>query len=175
MFGGLRQGNLFYILDKSNLTLHIGEVENVSNPKTKYNQNAFQSVPFAQPEAEIDIRVKVGDSVHNIEQLPVGQSSTLKNNVFVTDSKDMMNAEVEAMLRSSRQAIDSVPYHENVITACDKMLRELNPQFAKEKQQEEKIGALEEKIGGMELTLNQMMGILSEAIGHGKPTKTKED
>ena len=55
------------------------------------------------------------------------------------------------------------------------MLRELNPQFAKEKEQEEKIGMLEEKMGGIESTLNQMMGLLSEAVNHSKSKTKKED
>ena len=55
------------------------------------------------------------------------------------------------------------------------MLRDLNPQFAKEKQQEEKIGALEEKMGGIENTLNQMMGLLSDAIGHSKSKKNNKE
>lgn len=171
MFGGLRQGNLFYILDKSNLTLQIGEVQEVSNQQSKYPQSQFPNNPFAQPEKEIDIKVKVGDVVHNIEQLPVNQSSTMKNNVFVSDNKEAMNAEVEAMLRISRQAIESVPYHQKVVESCDMMLRDLNPQFAKEKQQEEKIVELEKHIGSIDTKLNRMYDLLSESIGQNKPKK----
>ena len=79
------------------------------------------------------------------------------------------------MMRTSRAVIDSVPYHEKALQTCEAMLRELNPQFAKEKEQEEKIGALEEKMGGIENTLNQMMGLLSDAIGQNKGRKSKED
>ena len=95
-------------------------------------------------------------------------------NVVVSDSKEAMSMEVESLLRNSKQIIESVPYHEKVVVSCDSMLRELNPQFAKEKEQEEKIDALEEKMGGIESTLNQMMGLLSEAVGHTK-TKTKKE
>ena len=175
MFNSLRQGNLFYVLDKANLDLKVGEVQSVCTPKPIYGQSMFQP-HYGQPETEIDIKVKIGDSIQDFTQLPSAQSVALKNNIFVTDNKDAMNAEIEAMLRSSRQAIESVPYHEKVVTACDAMLRELNPQFAKEKIQEEKIGALEEKMGGIENTLTQMMGLLSDAIGHNKSIKkNKED
>jgi hypothetical protein len=87
-----------------------------------------------------------------------------------------MSAEVEGLLRSSKQIIESVPYHEKVIEACDTMLRELNPQFAKEKEQEEKIGMLEEKMVGIEGTLNDMMGMLSKALGRNTTNnKNKEE
>jgi hypothetical protein len=85
-----------------------------------------------------------------------------------------MSAEVESLLRNSKQIIESVPYHEKVVTMCDTMLRELNPNFKKEKEQEEKIGMLEEKMSGIEGTLNQMMGLLSEAVNNSKSIKSKK-
>ena len=44
------------------------------------------------------------------------------------------------------------------------MLKVLNPQLAKEKAQEEKIGALEEKVTGMEGTLTDIREMLSIAL-----------
>lgn len=176
MFSGLRQGSLLYVLDKSNLTLRIGEVTNVSNPKNKLNQPMYPNVqPFAQQETTVDVQVKFGEEFHNFEQLPSMLSSTSKNNLVVSDNKEAMNIEVDTMMRTSRSVIESVPYHEKALSTCEAMLRELNPQFAKEKEQEEKIDALEEKMGGIENTLNQMMGLLSDAIGHNNKNKKKED
>jgi hypothetical protein len=48
------------------------------------------------------------------------------------------------------------------------MLRELNPQFAKEKEQEEKIGLLEKKMNGMEGTLSDIREMLNNALGGKK-------
>ena len=176
MFSGLRQGSLLYVVDKSNLTLRIGEVTNVSNPKNKLNQPMYPNVqPFAQQETTVDVQVKFRAEFHNFEQLPSMLSSTSKNNLVVSDNKEAMNMEVDTMMRTSRSVIESVPYHEKALSTCEAMLRELNPQFAKEKEQEEKIDALEEKMGGIENTLNQMMGLLSDAIGHNNKNKKKED
>jgi hypothetical protein len=85
-----------------------------------------------------------------------------------------MSAEVEGLLRTSRQIIESVPYHEKVILSCDAMLRELNPQFAKEKEQEEKIGMLEERMGNIDDKLNKMFDLLSDTLER-KPKKLKEE
>lgn len=176
MFSGLRQGSLLYVLDKSNLTLRIGEVTNVSNPKNKLNQPMYPNVqPFAQQETTVDVQVKFGEEFHNFEQLPSSLSSTSKNNLVVSDNKEAMNMEVDAMMRTSRAVLDSVPYHEKALNTCEAMMRELNPQLAKEKEQEEKICVLEEKMGGIENTLNQMMGLLSDAIGQNRPKRNKED
>ena len=95
-------------------------------------------------------------------------------NVVVSDSKEAMSAEVEGLLRTSRQLIESVPYHEKVILSCDAMLRELNPQFAKEKEQEEKIGMLEERMSNIDDKLNKMFDLLSDTLER-KPKKLKEE
>jgi hypothetical protein len=175
MFSGLRQGNLFYILEKGeDFSLKIGQVVNVSNPQPKYGQ--FPANPaFGQPEMFVDVKVKVGEDTMDFKQLGANLNIANSGNVVVSDSKEAMSAEVESLLRNSKQILESVPYHENVIVSCDSMLRELNPQFAKEKEQEEKIGMLEEKMGGIESTLNQMMGLLSEAVNHSKSKTKKED
>jgi hypothetical protein len=55
------------------------------------------------------------------------------------------------------------------------MLRELNPQFAKEKEQEEKIGQLEERMGNIDDKLNKMFDLLSDTLERGKPKKSKEE
>lgn len=174
MFGGIRQNSLFYILDKQNLTLTVGEVESVSNPTPKYGQGNYAQ-PFGQPEMFVDVKVKIGETVNEYKQLSTGLSVANAGNVVVSDSRDLMSAEVEAMIRNSKSVLDSMSYHEKVIESCDLMLRDLNPQFAKEKQQEEKIVSLEGKMDGIETTLKQMMGILSDAIGQGKSKKNKEE
>jgi ribosomal protein L21E len=168
MFSGLRQNSLFYILEKGEaVTLKIGQVVSVSNPQPKYNQ--YQPLqPYNQPETTVDVKVKVGDDTMDFKQLPSHLSIVNfgQNGMVVSESKEAMSAEVEAMLRNSNSILDSIPYHKKVITSCDEMLRQLNPQFAKEKEQEEKIGVLEQKMGGIENTLSQMMGMLSKAVGH---------
>lgn len=177
MFSGLRQGSLFYILEKGeDLNLKIGQVESVSNPQPKYNQYV-PSQPFNQPETTVDVKVKIGEEALDFKQLPSNMSIANfgQNGVVVSESKEAMSAEVESMLRTSRGIIESVPYHEKVIQSCDVMLRELNPQFAKEKAQEEKIGMLEMKMGSIEGTLNDMMGMLSKALSKNISSKNKEE
>lgn len=173
MFQGLRNNSLFYILEKGeDLNLRVGQVVSVSNPTPKYSQYV-PTQPYAQPEMVVDVKVKVDDETLDFKQLPANLSIANfgQNGVVVSESKDAMSAEVESMLRISKGVLDSVPYHEKVIESCDVMLRELNPQFAKEKEQEEKIGALEEKMNGIEGTLGQMMNMLSSALEHNKPIK----
>ena len=174
MFQAVRQGNLFYILEKGDeLKLKVGQVVSASNPQPKYGQ--FNTPTFgSQPEMTVDVRVKVDDETMDFKQLSASASIANSGNVVVSDSKDAMSAEVEGLLRTSKGILDSIPYHEKMLVSCDAILRDLNPSFKKEKEQEEKIGALEEKMVGIEGTLNDMMSMLSNALGTSK-SKKKED
>lgn len=167
MFSSLRQGSLFYILEKSDKPkLKIGNVVSVGQPTPKYNTTFIPN----QYETLVDVLVKVDDEEVKFEKLPSNMSIANfgQNGVVVSESKEAMNAEVEAMLRVSKQAIESIPYHENVINSCDVILRELNPQFAKEKEQEEKIVLLEQKMDGMDKTLTNISKMLNDALSKSK-------
>ena len=174
MFQGVRQNGLFYILEKGDdLKLRVGQVVSVSNPQPKYGQ--FGAPNFgSQPEMTVDVRVKVDEETMDFKQLNANASIANSGNVVVSDSKDAMSAEVEGLLRTSKAILESVPYHEKMLVACDNVLRDLNPSFKKEKEQEEKIGALEEKMVGIEGTLNDMMSMLSNALGQSKSKKKEE-
>jgi hypothetical protein len=171
MFSGLRQAGLFYILEKGEeLKLKIGQVISVSNPQPKYGQYSYGS----QPEMTVDVRVKVDEETLEFKQLNANASIANSGSVIVSDSKEAMNAEVEGLLRTSRGVLDSVSYHEKVLISCDAILRELNPSFKKEKEQEEKMSMLEDEVIGIKDTLGEMMNMLSSALGHSKP-KSKEE
>ena len=175
MFSGVRQGSLFYILEKGeDLVLKTGQVVSVSNPQPKFNPLPMTQ-PYGQTDMVVDIKVKVGEDTLEFKQLGATQNIANSGNVVVSDSREAMSAEVEGLLRTSRQVLDSIPYHEKVLVSCDAMLRELNPQFAKEKEQEEKIGALEERMGDIDDKLSQMMGLLSSALENSKSKKVKEE
>jgi ribosome-associated translation inhibitor RaiA len=127
-------------------------------------------------ETVVDVSVKVGDETMEFKQLPSNLSiANLGQNVVVSENKDAMNAEVEAMLRNSRGILESVSYHESVIASCDSILRELNPQLAKEKAQEEKIVGLEDQMGKLSIALSSIQEMLAQALNSSaNANKNKE-
>ena len=175
MFQGLRQNGLFYILEKGDdLKLRVGQVVSVSNPQPKYGQ--FNTPTFgSQPEMTVDIRVKVDEETMDFKQLSANASIANSGNVVVSDSKEAMSAEVEGLLRTSKGILESIPYHERVIASCDAILRDLNPSFKKEKEQEEKMTMLEGEVMGIKDTLGEMMNMLSSALGATKSKRSKEE
>lgn len=164
MFQGLRTNSLFYVLDKGeNLNLQIGQVVSVSNPQTRYPSfnNGFTPQPM---ETVVDVKVKLGDEEVDFKQLPANGQIANDKNLVVSDNKEAMSAEVDAMLRQSKAILESVDYHERVVKSCEGMLQQLNPQIAKEKEQTEKINKLEGKVSGIEGKIDKMMGWLQQTM-----------
>lgn len=164
MFQGLRANSLFYVLDKGeNPNLQIGQVVSVSYPQTKYPafNNGFTPQPM---ETVVDVKVKLNDEEVDFKQLPANGQIANDKNLVVSDNKDAMSAEVDAMLRQSRAILESVDYHKRVVESCEGMLQQLNPQIAKEKEQTEKINKLEGKVSGIEGKIDKMMGWLQQTM-----------
>lgn len=164
MFQGLRTNSLFYVLDKGdNPNLRIGQVVSVSNPQTKYPtfNNGFTPQPM---ETVVDVKVRLGDEEVDFKQLPANGQIANDKNLVVSDNKDAMSAEVDAMLRQSKAILESVDYNKRVVESCEGMLQQLNPQIAKDKEQTEKINKLEGKVSGIEGKIDKMMGWLQQTM-----------
>lgn len=168
MFGGVRQNSIIYVLDKSEKpNLKIGQLATISNPYPKYQQGTIYT-----PNAEqvVDISVKTNDGTLEFKQLPTSLSIANSGNVVVSDSRDAMLSEVEGMRRTSQEHLDSVNYHQSVVESCDEMIAVLNPQIAREKENEQRIGAMEERMGGIEGALSNIQEMLTSAL---RTTKSK--
>ena len=72
----------------------------------------------------------------------------------------MMLKHVEAWEQSSKQVIESIPHHEEVIAVADPIKRKLNPALEAEKQRDEKISKLESRMDGMDGKLDKIVNIL---------------
>lgn len=178
MFSSSRQGNLFYILTKGEKpTVKIGQVDSVSNPVPKYPTYNPATPYNAQPEMLVDVKVKCGEEILEFQKLPANGEIFAYPNAVVSEKKEAIISEIESMLQTSKQIIESVPYHESVVSCCDVMLKDLNPQFAKEKLQEEKIGALEGQVKDIKDDLgdikNLLLSMKNSVSGGSNNNKTK--
>ena len=109
---------------------------------------------------QLDVKVKCGEEVLEFQKIPTNQELFSYPNAVISDKKEAILSEVESMMQSSRQVVDSVPYHRSVVESCDEILKQLNPQFAKEKQQEEKITALESMVGSLKNDIGDIKNLL---------------
>ena len=79
-----------------------------------------------------------------------------------------MTKEYEMMVKTSQQIVDSVEYHQSIIDSKDEIMSALNPRFAKEKEQENKIIALENKVTNIEQGIFDMKSMMSQLLNKNK-------
>lgn len=163
----MRQSGTVYILTKGDTpALKTGVVQSVTSPVTKFGT---QLMPGQfQQDTVIDLTVKVGDELLTFKQLPSASVIASSGNMVVSESRDAMVAEVENMMRTSKEVLESVDYHRNALEACESIMCSLNPRLAEEKEQKVKIETLERKIGGIEASLENMTEMLSKALKSSK-------
>jgi hypothetical protein len=160
MFSTLRLNSPIYILDKKDSpVLKRGIVELVSPQRSKTGSFYGQLSDMV-----VDITVNIEGTSQEFKNIPANLTIASDGTIVLSETKEALSSEVDALLSLSKQIIDSVDYHKEVIEKCEQILKELNPQFAKDKIQEEKITSLETRIGGVESNLNDIKDMLTKVL-----------
>lgn len=162
MFSSLNQGSLIHILDKTKgIVYKTAIITTKSEPKVDYGSSPVGMINLP---TFVDIEAKVDDEVYSFKHIP--DSSSLVNydngRIIVSETKEGLIPQVENLLHNSKQIVDNIQYHKDVIESCNKLLIDLNPQFAKEKQREEQITKLESKVSNMEDKLDKIINLIKK-------------
>lgn len=162
MFSGLRPGTSLYILDKSEAPKIVtGYVERVSAPHPIY-QSYNPAVSFgANLQTAVDIVVKMDNDRKEFIGIPSTAIIHSYGDFVLSESKDSMIQEVTAMLQNSKSILANVEQHKSNIDACEKILRELNPVYAKESERDEAIDNISGRMDRIENILARLEGRLN--------------
>ena len=156
MFSALSQGSPIYILDKtSSPEFKLGEVIGVSQPKfTNYN--------FGQN--TVDLKVKIDDSIQEFIGIPSINTIVSYNNgkIVISETKQGIQNEVEGILQNSRNIVDNIDTYKENIETCEQILKKLNPQFAKDKERDERLLNLESRFDGVESKLDKIFNLIQK-------------
>lgn len=155
MFSALSQNGVIYVLDKTDsLKLKIGEVVGVSTPRTNYSTNYQGST--------VDLKVKIDGAIHEFNQIPSAYSLVTYGNgkIVLSETKQALCGEVETLLTNSKQIVDNIDIYKQNIVDCENILKELNPQFAKDKENETRLHNLEQKFVGVENKIDKLITLI---------------
>ena len=155
MFSALTQGSNIYILDKTSTPKYsVGEIVGVSQPKINYN--------FGQP--TVDLKVKVDDSTEEFNGIPSINSIMTYNGgkLIVSETKQGIQSEVETILTSSKQILENIDSYKENITVCEDILKQINPQFAKDKERDDRLSNLENRFDGVESKLDKIFDLIKK-------------
>lgn len=140
MFSSLKPGAILYILDKNGeLDVKIGYVENVTQPRPMY-KTYNPAVSFGMNmQTVVDIGVKINNEHKDIIGVPSNESVCSYGDYVVSETREAMISELDAMLQNSKNIIDSIDHHKHIIAACEGILKKLNPVYAKEQERDSAI------------------------------------
>jgi hypothetical protein len=167
MFQSLRPNNQIFILHKDKPLLEVGSVVSVSMPTPKY------PVPpvFGQTqEMVVDIVVKINNQDITYQKLPANLeiADFGTNGIVISDNKLAMNSEIMSLKQKSVDAINNINFHQQVVTTCDKILSDLNPEFAEKQQQQAEINELKSQVGDLTREISNLMQMNKDLIAQLK-------
>lgn len=157
MFSALSQGNPVYILDKiSSPKYKVGEVIGVSYPKLNpYNIG---------PQNTVDLKIKIDDEVQEFNSIPSINSVVSYNGgkIIISESKQGIQTEVENILQNSKQILNNIDTYKQNVADCEDILKQLNPQFAIDKERDERLTSLESRFDGFESKLDKIFNLVQK-------------
>ena len=173
MFQSLRPNNQIFVLHKDKSLLEVGSVVSVSMPTPKY------PVPqvFGQPqEMVVDIVAKINNQDITYQKLPANLdiADFGNNGIVIADNKLAMNSEIMSLKQKSVDVLNNVSYHQQMIANCDKMLSDLNPEFAEIQQQQAEINELKTQVHDLTKGMSELMRVNKDLIAQLKRDQNRE-
>ncbi len=156
MFSGLNQGSRVYILNKTNgIEYKIGEVVGTTTPIFATDGTNMMVV---------NLKVKVDGSNVDYNNVPANNTSVSYNNgnLIIAESKQTIQSEVEATLQHANYVVEHIEDYKAQITKCEEVLKELNPQFAKDKARDERIAGIENEVAGMKGDIAKILAAVTK-------------
>ena len=168
MLSALRPGTPVYVLYKNEPRFAVAKVSQVSN---QYPNLGYQQQPLVPGNNfAVNMAIEVDGKVENYERIPLNSSIAEfpDRGVLISETRDGIINEVNAIKSASVTALQQVDMHKNVIASCDKLLFDLNPQLRKEQEQAAEIATLKEQLNGMSEQIAAITGMLSKSLGKKK-------
>jgi hypothetical protein len=90
-------------------------------------------------------------------QSDISDSYSNGENIVVADNREAINSEILSLKQKSTDIINSKDYHEELIKCYEKILSDLNPEFAEKKAQKEEIEILKSQMSDMSKNIEELM------------------
>jgi len=175
-FNSLSNGTPFYVLRKSEKPiLEVGVVKSKTQPRAKFPTQTPNAMIGMQVQQVVDIVATINGKDETFSEIPITAEIAARGNDTFSGSREAMLQAVDAMLQTSKKALEQIPYHKSVIAESEKMLEVLNPQYAENKQNARVIQSLQEKQKAQDAQLAELKAQNTEMLNilrqlNGSPT-----
>lgn len=151
MFSNLAKGAHLTILDMGDhVTVVDGIVESVSQPRPKDSQpnQVIAAMAFGQQqEMVVDIVVTTPTGQRTFRNVPATAAVDRGGSSIITESQELMDAEVASLDKMSAEHIARNPWHENARKEFSEIRKQLSPQYAHEQERDATIEKLQSQYG----------------------------
>ena len=169
MLGNFGQDSELLILDKrGDITLTV--VRNIK--VTKQYTDTTGKYPLGT--MLMDLSGDDGVNPVYLARIPAGRVSHEYDNIFVSDSRDLVQKELQAMQSKADNIIENVPYYEKVSERCKELIPVVNPQVAKQLERDDRISKLEEQFQQQNGDISEIKGMLASLLSK-QQKQTKND
>ena len=154
MFSALNQGSLVYILDKTNgVKFKIGEIVGTTVPQFAIDGSGMV----------MKLSVKINGNVAEYNNVPSAATIVSYNNgkFIIAETKQSIQSEVESTLHNANYIIEHIEDYKSQITQCEDVLKELNPQYAKDKARDEEIANIKSEVAGMKTNIDKILAAVT--------------
>lgn len=145
MFQGLTQGATVQVLYRNIPRVADGRVISISTHMPTFNPQQ----PMAMMNGPVtDITVQIGNETIPFAGLPANGvvANFPEKGLFLATDRSAVLREVEAMAAASRQVLESVPAHQKMVSDCEALLLELNPELKKDAEQTREMASLRNEV-----------------------------
>jgi dsDNA-binding SOS-regulon protein len=162
-FNSLGNGSPFYILRQGEKPiLEVGVVKQKSQARAKFPTQTPNIMQGMQVQQVIDVVATINGKDETFSEVPINVEIAQRGNVTFSGSREAMLQAVDAMLQTSKKALEQIPYHKSVISESEKMMEALNPQYAENKQQARTILDLQERADKQEKMLSDIYALVQK-------------
>ena len=154
MFSALNQGSLVYILDKTDgVKFKIGEIVGTTVPQFAVDGSGMV----------MKLSIKINGNVAEYNNVPSAATIVSYNNgkFIIAETKQSIQSEVESTLHNANYIIEHIDDYKNQITQCEDVLKELNPQYAKDKARDEEIANIKSEVAGMKTNIDKILAAVT--------------
>ena len=125
-FQSLGQGSPFYILRQGEKPiLEVGVVKQKSQARAKFPTQTPNIMQGMQVQQVIDVIATINGKDETFSEIPINVEIAQRGNVTFSGSREAMLQAVDAMLQTSKKALEQIPYHKSVISESEKMMEAL--------------------------------------------------
>ena len=154
MFSALNQGSLVYILDKTDgVKFKIGEIVGTTVPQFAIDGSGMV----------MKLSVKINGNVAEYNNVPSAATIVSYNNgkFIIAETKQSIQSEVESTLHNANYIIEHIEDYKSQIAQCEDVLKELNPQYAKDKARDEEIANIKSEVAGMKTNIDKILAAVT--------------